>query len=72
MKAIKVVTILFLLTFAITVDASSHPRFRNHQHNYSNNDTKPTVGAPLDGGILAILGAAGIGYFVTRKRKKNQ
>ena len=31
----------------------------------------PAVGAPLDGGLLAILAAAGIGYFV-RKKKKNK
>ena len=29
------------------------------------------TGVPLDGGLLSILGAAGIGYFVTRKRKKS-
>lgn len=30
------------------------------------------VGAPLDGGLLAILAAAGITYFAARKRKKNK
>ena len=29
-----------------------------------------TVGAPLDGGLLAILAAAGISYFTARKKKK--
>lgn len=28
--------------------------------------------APLDGGLLAILAAAGITYFAARKRKKNK
>jgi hypothetical protein len=28
------------------------------------------VGVPLDGGLLTILGMAGISYFVIRKRKK--
>ena len=28
------------------------------------------VGAPLDGGLLAILAAAGISYFAARKKKK--
>jgi hypothetical protein len=27
------------------------------------------VSAPLDGGLLALLGAAGIAYFIARKRK---
>lgn len=29
-----------------------------------------TVGAPLDGGLLAILAAAGISYFAARKKKR--
>lgn len=28
------------------------------------------VGVPLDGGLLAILAAAGVSYYVARKRKK--
>lgn len=28
--------------------------------------------APLDGGLLAILAAAGVTYFVARKKKKNK
>jgi hypothetical protein len=28
------------------------------------------VGAPLDGGLLSILGAAGVAYFVARRKKK--
>lgn len=30
----------------------------------------PSVGVPLDGGLLAILGAAGVAYFTARKKKK--
>jgi preprotein translocase subunit SecG len=30
-----------------------------------------TVGVPLDGGLLSILGAAGVAYFVARRKKKN-
>ena len=29
------------------------------------------VGVPLDGGLLSILGAAGVAYFVARRKKKN-
>ena len=29
----------------------------------------PPTGAPLDGGLLTILGAAGVAYYVTRKKK---
>ena len=31
----------------------------------------PHVGVPLDGGLLTILGAAGVAYFVARRKKKN-
>ena len=30
------------------------------------------AGAPLDGGLLAILAGAGITYFVARKKRKNK
>ena len=28
-------------------------------------------GVPLDGGLLSILGAAGVAYFIARRKKKN-
>ena len=31
---------------------------------------KKVVGTPLDGGLLSILGAAGISYYLIRKKKK--
>ena len=35
-------------------------------------DASPkTYGVPLDGGLLSILGAAGVAYFVARRKKKN-
>ena len=30
----------------------------------------PSVGVPLDGGLLTILGAAGVAYYLARKKKK--
>lgn len=30
------------------------------------------VGAPLDGGLLALLAAAGFTYFAARRKKKNK
>ncbi len=51
---------------------------RTHQHRHQVEDTSrdtnpdPSVGAPLDGGLLVILAAAGGAYFVARKKKKNQ
>ena len=42
----------------------------NNGHN-NNNGGSNAVGAPIDGGILSILGAAGVSYYLVRKRKKN-
>ncbi len=38
-----------------------------HRHHHR----RPTIGAPLDGGLLVALGAAGAGYLMVRRRKKN-
>lgn len=73
MKTFKILAILLFLSLATSAEASNHPRFRNHKHHYNSTQPKSaTVGAPLDGGILAILGAAGVAYFAARKRKKNE
>ena len=32
-------------------------------------DGGSVVSAPLDGGLLTILGAAGVAYFIARKKK---
>jgi hypothetical protein len=49
---------------------------RTHRHRaveqQPSNPDPGAVGAPLDGGLLAILAAAGGAYFVARKKKKNQ
>ncbi|MDF1572866.1 MAG: hypothetical protein P1P82_14755 [Bacteroidales bacterium] len=45
---------------------------RTHQHRHQAQEVPGTVGAPLDGGLLAILAAAGGAYFIARKKKKNQ
>ena len=34
--------------------------------------TAPAVGAPLDGGLLALLAGAGIAYITARKKKLNK
>ena len=72
MKTLKILAILLFLSLATSAEASDHPRFRNHRHFNSTQPKPATVGAPLDGGILAILGVAGVAYFAARKRKKNE
>jgi|WetSurMetagenome_2_1015567.scaffolds.fasta_scaffold1256955_1 hypothetical protein len=67
MRTIKILLALILITFATSQDAFCHPHNgTKHHHN------GPTIGAPLDGGILAVLGAAGVAYFVARKKGKNK
>jgi hypothetical protein len=72
MKTFKILAILLFLSLAISAEASGHPRFRSHHHFNSTQPKPSTVGAPRDGGILAILGVAGAAYFAARKRKKNE
>jgi hypothetical protein len=59
MKAVRIIPVVIFLFFATSMVALGHGR-------------DATVGAPLDGGLLAILGAAGIAYFAARKKKKNE
>ena len=41
--------------------------YKGGHHGHGN-----TTGAPLDGGLLTILGAAGVGYFLIRRKKTQQ
>lgn len=45
-------------------------RSQKQQRQVAETSQPGVVGAPLDGGLLAILAAAGGAYFVARKRKK--
>jgi len=46
--------------------------YRHHHGDCTPGDQNPPpVGAPIDGGLLTILGAAGIAYYGVRKNKKN-
>jgi len=49
-------------------------RHRDGNHDGSCQPGEPgqqPVGAPIDGGLLAILGAAGVAYYGVKKNKKN-
>ena len=63
----------FTIFFSFSVNAQDYfkqdrtsTQTQKHQRNRNG-----SVGAPLDGGLLAILGAAGVAYFTARKKKKN-
>jgi hypothetical protein len=70
MRKFKIILVLFALTAVFSANVMGHPGRHQPSHNH-NGGTSPTVGAPLDGGILAILGIAGVAYFVARKKKNN-
>lgn len=44
--------------------------FSNFTGSGGNFDGGNTVGAPIDGGLLTILGVAGGGYLIARRKKK--
>ena len=72
MKTLKILAIIGILAF-FTADSFGWSRSTyRHRHHWSSQsgDTR-AVGAPLDGGLLAVLAAAGAGYFIARRKKKN-
>jgi hypothetical protein len=72
----SLIVLLFLtLMLSTTVEAQRRPNHRRPapkqiRHQVSRTQAKPAVGAPLDGGLLALLAGAGITYFAARKKKK--
>jgi len=56
----KIILIILLLAF-VSINAFA----------VVNGGGGETVAVPLDGGLLSILGAAGVAYFVARRKKKN-
>ncbi len=63
MKRIKILLFLFLLANGVSLFAwSPAPRTPVHRR---------CVQVPLDGGLLAVLGVAGIAYYLVR-RKRNK
>jgi hypothetical protein len=74
MKKVRILLFLLLVTSSISVDAQwwrrhdrrGRPRYHHRHHrNHPGN-----VAVPLDGGLLTVLGAAGIGFYLVRKKKK--
>ena len=71
LKLIALISILALFTSdAFGYNLFNRTRSQNHWSNTQDHNDGP-VGAPIDGGLLSILGAAGIGYYLIRRRKKN-
>lgn len=69
----KFLTIVLALAMVVSIDAFAQPGRGGNSHGYGNGGGNAgSVGAPLDGGALAILGAAGIAYLVGKKKKEEE
>jgi len=75
---IALVVIAFFISFPVDGQNFRENRKGNennkkekHGDKHSSKHGVNTIGAPLDGGLLTVLGAAGVAYFVSRKKKKN-
>ena len=78
MKKIGITLMITGMLFAFSADADAKWRFRDTRsfdgYNTTNKQFYPkksdnTVGAPLDGGLLALLFGAGAAYVGAKKRK---
>jgi hypothetical protein len=63
MKKFRILIFLALLTGSVAVNAMSKP---------PHNGGGGCVSTPLDGGLLSVLGAAGVVYLMARKGKKKE
>ena len=74
MKKIKYL-LVFVLFFSVASYSNAMGWFFDGGNNCGGNKGGggghgTPVGAPLDGGLLTILGAAGVTYFLVRKKKQ--
>jgi len=77
MKRIKIFLLLFFLATGLLVNAQRPTDGNNGNHygqitngNNGQHKGKRNFGAPLDGGLLTVLGAAGVAYYAARKKSK--
>lgn len=71
MKKITAILITFFLVSAITANAWGSGSNRPHHKPPRHSERPGSTGAPLDGGLLTVLGAAGVAYYASRKKKRN-
>ena len=66
MKKLAITIFVVLMTIVLSTDIDA--RVRKHPPWHRPGKQQP-VGVPLDGGLLTILGAAGLAYYIARKKK---
>jgi len=69
MKRVKIL-LLFVLFAIVSATVVNGQSTRNHKYRSNRNHNRPVVGAPLDGGLLTVLGVAGVAYYTTRRNNK--
>jgi hypothetical protein len=70
MKSTKALLMIFLLATIYSVEVKSQSSSTSQDIHWGH--VKPVTRAPLDGGLLSILGVAGVAYYVARKNGKNK
>ncbi len=69
-RQISIVGFILIATSISVFATCNHTCMGGEGGNPGNSGTTETE-APLDGGLLAVLAAAGVSYYVVRKKKKN-
>ena len=74
LNKISLIGAILLLSFVFTSDTYAGDWLNNWFNKKKSNTGNPgtPVGAPIDGGLLTILGAAGVGYFLMRKKNSKE
>ena len=81
MKKMRFLISVVFLIFTMSLYAEAYSVFprnnngtvhrkHNKQRKHHGGGHGNTTGAPLDGGLLTILGAAGVSYYLIRKKEK--
>ena len=71
-KKLSLILLTFTFTLFLTPDAFCGIQKQNNGNKGKKKvgESSRQIGAPLDGGLLTLLGAAGAGYYLMRKKKK--
>lgn len=70
MRTIKIFLLFIILATGFTFSAFSQQQGPGRGRPGRGGPGPAPIGAPLDGGLLTILGAGGIAYYVARKKSK--